>query len=58
MIKAGSSFNSIRNAIAKEKNLLDFISSRISESIPIVLQTVVFLLRDAEKLYQLSNAST
>jgi high-affinity iron transporter len=64
MIKSGSSFNSIKNAIAKDKYLLNSISSRIAESIPnadripVMLQTVVFLLRDAEKSYQLSNAST
>jgi high-affinity iron transporter len=64
MIKSGSSFNNIKNIIAKDKNLVISISSRIANSIPnadrmpIMLQTVVFLLRDAEKSYQLSNAST
>jgi high-affinity iron transporter len=64
MIKSGSSSDSIRNTIAKDKYLLNSISSQILESIPkadripITLQTVVFLLRDAEKSYQLSNANT
>ncbi|HJT47094.1 MAG TPA: FTR1 family protein [Nitrososphaeraceae archaeon] len=64
MIKSGSSFNGVRDAIAKDKSLLNSISSNIAESIPntyripVMLQTAVFLLRDAEKSYQLSNAST
>lgn len=64
MIKSGSSFNSIKNTIAKDKNLVISISSRIANSTPnadriqIMLQIVVFLLKDAEKSYQLSNAST
>jgi high-affinity iron transporter len=64
MIKSGSSSNSIKDTIAKDKYLLNSISGSIAESIPdadripIMLQTTVFLLRDAEKSYQLSNAST
>ena len=64
MIKSGSTFNSIKNTIAKDKSLVISVSSSIANSIPtadrmpIILQIVVFLLRDAEKSYQLSNAST
>jgi len=64
MIKSGSSIDSIKNTIAKDMYSLNSISSHIIESIPdadripIMLQTVVFMLRDAEKSYQLSNAST
>jgi high-affinity iron transporter len=64
MIKSGSSFSSVKNTIAKDKNLVISVSSSIANSIPsadrmpIMLQIVVFLLRDAEKSYQLSNAST
>jgi high-affinity iron transporter len=64
MIKSGSSFDSIKNTIARDMYLLNSVSSHIIESIPdadrlpIMLQTVVFILRDAEKSYQLSNAST
>jgi high-affinity iron transporter len=64
MIKSGSSINGVRDAIAKDKYLLNSISSNIAESIPnayripVMLQTAVFLLRDAEKSYQLSNASS
>ena len=64
MIKSGSSFDSIKDTIAKDMYLLNSVSSHIIESIPdadrlpIMLQTIVFILRDAEKSYQLSNAST
>jgi len=64
MIKSGSSFDNIKNTIAKDMYLLNSVSSHIIESIPdadripIMLQTVVFILRDAEKSYRLSNASS
>ena len=64
MIKSGSSFNGVRDAIANDEYLLNSISSNIAESIPnayripLMLHTAVFLLRDAEKSYQLSNASS
>jgi high-affinity iron transporter len=64
IIKSGSSFDSIKNTITKDMYLLNSVSSHILESIPdadripIMLQTVIFILRDAEKSYQLSNAST
>ena len=63
MIKAGSSSDIVRNTIAKDKDLVNSISNQILEAIsksnriPIMLQTAVFLLGDAEKSYQLSNAS-
>ncbi|HYZ51615.1 MAG TPA: hypothetical protein VE593_12065, partial [Nitrososphaeraceae archaeon] len=64
MIKSGSPFDSIKSTITKDMYLLNSISNYIIESLPdadriaIMLQTVVFMLRDAQKSYQLSNAST
>jgi high-affinity iron transporter len=64
MIKSESSSDSIKSTITKDMYLLNSISNYIIESlpdadrIPIMLQAVVFILRDAEKSYQLSNAST
>jgi high-affinity iron transporter len=62
MIKSASPSDIIRNTIVKDKNLLNSISDKIIESVfksdtmPIMLQTVVFLLGDSERSYQLSKA--
>ncbi|MFL6453893.1 MAG: FTR1 family protein [Nitrososphaeraceae archaeon] len=62
MIKSTSQSDIVRNTIVKDKNLLNSISDKIIEQVvksdrtPIMLQTAMFLLGDAEKSYQLSKA--
>jgi high-affinity iron transporter len=62
MIKSTSPLDIVRNTIVKDKNLLNSISDKIIEQVvksdrtPIMLQTAMFLLGDAEKSYQLSKA--
>ena len=63
MIKSGSSSDIMSHNIMEAKNLLDSISDRTiepaikSNRTPIMLQAIAFLLRDAGKSFELSNAS-